>query len=115
MQRPNIILILADDLGFSDIGCFGSEIHTPHLDALAAQGTRLTQLYNNARCCPSRASILTGVSAHRAGIGHMVDDWGVGAAYQGWLRTDTTTIAEALKPAGYRTPVFGEVAPQLEL
>lgn len=59
--RPNIILILADDLGFSDIGCYGSEIRTPHLDRLAADGLRFTQFYNAARCCPSRAALLTGL------------------------------------------------------
>jgi len=107
-EQPNFLLILADDLGFSDIGCFGSEIQTPHLDGLGFSGVRLTQLYNCARCCPSRASILTGSSPHRAGIGHMVDDWNVGPAYQGWLREDTTTIAEALKPAGYRTLYSGK-------
>jgi len=84
--RPNIVLILADDMGFSDIGCFGSEIRTPNLDALAARGVRFTQMYNAARCCPTRASLLTGQYPHRAGVGHMVDDRGVGPAYQGFLR-----------------------------
>ena len=74
--RPNIVLILVDDMGYSDIGCFGSEIRTPHLDALAAGGVRLTQMYNGARCCPTRASLLTGLYAHQAGIGHMVRDLG---------------------------------------
>src|SRR6476469_11130189 len=71
--RPNIVIILADDMGFSDIGCYGSEISTPNIDGLAAGGVRFTQFYNTARCCPTRASLLTGLYAHQAGIGHMVD------------------------------------------
>ena len=86
MKRPNILIILADDMGFSDIGCFGSEIRTPALDGMARQGVRFTQMYNCARCCPTRASILTGLYPHQAGIGCMVDDYGVGPAYQGYLR-----------------------------
>ena len=80
--RPNIIVILSDDMGYSDLGCFGSEIATPNLDALAAQGVRFTQFYNNARCCPSRASLLTGLYSHQAGVGHMVEDRGFDA-YRG--------------------------------
>ena len=105
---PNFILILADDMGFSDIGCFGSEIATPNLDKLGLNGCRLTQLYNTSRCCPTRASLLTGLSPQQAGVGHLVDDWGVGPAYQGWLREDTITIAEALKAGGYRTCYSGK-------
>ena len=77
-SRPNIIIILADDLGFSDISCFGSEISTPNIDSLAnnGNGIRFTQMYNCARCCPSRASLLTGKYPHQAGIGHMVYDAG---------------------------------------
>ena len=70
-RRPNVIVILADDMGFSDIGCYGSEIPTPNLDALAAGGLRFTQFYNNSRCSPSRASLLTGVYPHQAGVGHL--------------------------------------------
>src|SRR5579862_6422223 len=73
-RRPNIILIMADDMGFSDLGCYGSEIATPNLDRLAAEGIRFTQFYNTARCCPSRAALLTGLYSHQAGIGHMVAD-----------------------------------------
>src|SRR5688572_10116229 len=69
--RPNIVVILADDLGYSDIGCYGSEIATPNLDALAKGGVRFTQFYNTARCCPTRASLLTGLYPHQAGVGHM--------------------------------------------
>ena len=70
-KRPNIVLILADDMGFSDLGCYGSEIPTPNLDKLAQGGVRFTQMYNFARCCPSRAALLTGLNPHQAGIGHM--------------------------------------------
>src|SRR3954465_9202817 len=69
--RPNVLLILADDLGWSDIGCYGSEINTPNLDALARDGVRFTQFYNCARCCPSRASLLTGLYPQQAGVGSM--------------------------------------------
>src|SRR5438067_1490093 len=72
--RPNIVVILVDDMGFSDIGCYGSEIPTPNLDKLASEGVRFTQFYNTARCCPTRASLLTGLYAHQAGVGHMVED-----------------------------------------
>lgn len=108
--RPNIILIMSDDVGYSDIGCYGSEIHTPTLDALAQSGLRMTQFYNTARCCPTRASLLTGLYAHQAGIGHMVDDWStkVGEAYAGELSKRAVTIAEALKPAGYATYMSGK-------
>ncbi|HEX2514835.1 MAG TPA: arylsulfatase [Chloroflexota bacterium] len=105
--RPDVVLILVDDMGYSDLGCFGSEIRTPHLDALAAQGVRLTQFYNGARCCPTRASLLTGRYAHQAGIGHMVRDLGH-PAYQGYLNEECVTIAEALQPAGYRTVMAGK-------
>src|SRR5436305_15238391 len=70
-SKPNIILILADDLGFSDLGCYGSNINTPNVDKLANDGLRFTQFYNAARCCPSRAALLTGLYPHEAGIGHM--------------------------------------------
>lgn len=96
--RPNIVVLLADDLGFSDVGCFGSEIRTPHIDSLARDGgVRFSQMYNCARCCPSRAALLTGAYPHRAGIGHMVYDAGVGPAYQGYLRRDLETVAEMLR------------------
>ena len=72
--RPNIIVILTDDMGFSDLGCYGGEIETLNLDALAANGLRFTQFYNTARCCPTRAALLTGLYPHQAGMGHMVGD-----------------------------------------
>ena len=109
-QHPNIILIMSDDVGYSDVGCYGGEINTPNLDALAASGVRFTQFYNTARCCPTRASLLTGLYAHQAGIGHMVDDWSakVGDAYAGDLSKRSVTIAEALKPVGYATFMVGK-------
>ncbi|HAL70757.1 MAG TPA: arylsulfatase, partial [Verrucomicrobiales bacterium] len=97
-DRPNIILIMADDMGYSDLGCFGSEISTPNLDALAKGGVRFTQFYNTARCCPTRAALLTGLYPHQAGIGHMMDDKGL-PGYRGELSRDSVTIAEVLKPA----------------
>jgi arylsulfatase A-like enzyme len=111
--KPNILIILADDLGFSDIGCFGSEISTPNIDSLAqntsnTKGMRFSQMYNCARCCPSRASLLTGVYPHQAGIGHMVYDAGVGPEYQGYLRKDVATIAELMNSRGYKTYMSGK-------
>jgi arylsulfatase len=106
-KRPNIVLIMADDMGFSDLGCYGSEIATPNLDRLAAGGVRFTQFYNTARCCPTRSSLLTGLYPHQAGVGHMVNDRGL-PAYQGYLNNRSATIAEALAPAGYRTLMSGK-------
>jgi arylsulfatase len=105
--RPNILLILADDLGYSDIGCFGSEIRTPNLDKLAADGLRFTQFYNCARCCPSRACLMTGLYPHQAGVGHMTEDRGQ-PGYRGHLTDRCVTIPEVLKPAGYRTYICGK-------
>jgi len=105
--RPNIILILADDMGYSDIGCFGAEIATPNLDGMAKDGTRFSQFYNYARCCPTRASLLTGVHPHQAGMGHMTTHLGYDE-YQGYLGRNCTTMAEVLKTAGYRTFMSGK-------
>ncbi len=106
-DRPNIIVILSDDMGFSDLGCYGGEIQTPHLDGLAAGGVRFTQFYNTARCCPTRASLLTGLHPHQAGIGHMTSDNGYDG-YRGVLNDRCVTIAEVLRPAGYRTYMAGK-------
>ena len=106
-KQPNIIVILADDLGFSDIGAFGSEIKTPNLDKLAKNGLIIKQFYNAGRCCPSRASLLTGLYSHQAGIGDMVQDKGF-PAYQGYLNEHCITIGQALKQAGYNTIVSGK-------
>lgn len=105
--RPNFVLILVDDMGFSDIGCYGSEIRTPNLDKLAHDGMRFSQMYNYARCCPTRACMLTGAYPHQAGIGHMMENTG-SPSYQGYLRDDVVTIAEALKSGGYRTYMSGK-------
>jgi arylsulfatase A-like enzyme len=106
-QRPNILIVLSDDVGFSDIGCYGGEIHTPNLDALARGGIRFTQFYNTARCCPTRASLLTGLHPHQAGVGHMMEDRGL-TGYRGRLNRQCVTLAEALKPAGYRSYAVGK-------
>jgi arylsulfatase A-like enzyme len=105
--RPNILYILADDLGYSDIGCFGAEISTPALDGLARHGIRQTQFYNNARCCPTRASMITGAYPHRSGVGGMVADSGR-PGYRGFIRPDLPTMAERLRQVGYRTWMSGK-------
>lgn len=106
-QQPNIILIMADDMGFSDIGCYGGEIQTPNLDRLAQGGVRLGQFYNTGRCCPTRASLLTGLYPHQAGIGHMMEDRGH-PGYRGDLNDRCVTIAQVMRPAGYRTYAVGK-------
>jgi arylsulfatase A-like enzyme len=113
-SRPNIIVILGDDIGYSDIGCFGGEIATPNLDTLAAGGLRFTQFYNTARCCPTRASLLTGLYPHQAGVGYMTDRAAYSANaminewYAGDMRPDTATIAEVLRGSGYTTYAVGK-------
>lgn len=108
-RRPNIVVIMSDDMGFSDLGCYGGEIETPNLDALAAGGLRFTQFYNTSRCCPTRAALLTGLYSHQAGIGHMMEDRGAEMpGYRGDLNRNCLTIAEALKPAGYRAYMAGK-------
>jgi arylsulfatase len=106
-KRPNIVLIMADDMGYSDIGCYGGEIRTPNLDGLAANGLRFTQFYNAARCCPTRASLLSGLYPHQAGIGHMTRAWDA-KGYRGDLSENCVTIAEVLKRAGYSTYMSGK-------
>ena len=112
--RPNIVVVLADDMGYSDIGCYGGEIETPHLDALAAGGLRFTQFYNGARCCPTRASLITGLYPHQVGVGHMTSE---GAnegqdkgspGYKGELSEACATLAEVLRSAGYQTLMSGK-------
>lgn len=108
--RPNIIVILADDMGYSDLGCYGGEIATPNVDRLAAKGLRFRQFYNGARCCPTRASLLTGLYAHQVGVGHMADwefDYGV-PGYTGALNRNGVSIGEALRRGGYRTLMSGK-------
>jgi arylsulfatase A-like enzyme len=110
--RPNIVVILVDDMGFSDIGCYGGEIDTPHLDRLAEQGLRFTQFSNYGRCCPTRAALLTGRHPHQVGIGHMTEPpeqtLGIEGPYQGQLNDQCTTLAEVLKAAGYHTLMTGK-------
>ncbi len=106
-QRPNIVILFADDMGYSDVGCFGGEIRTPNIDSLAKGGVRFTQFYNTARCCPSRATLLSGLYAHQAGVGHMVEPKPF-PGYAGDLNRRCVTIAEVLKPAGYQTFMAGK-------
>lgn len=106
-ERPNFIVILSDDMGYSDLGCFGGEIQTPNLDSLATDGLRFTQFYNMARCCPTRASLLTGLYPHQAGIGHMMEDRGL-VGYRGNLNAKCRTIAEVLGASGYRNYAVGK-------
>lgn len=115
-DRPNIVLIMVDDMGYSDIGCYGGEIPTPHIDRLAERGIRYTQFYNTARSCPTRASLMTGLYPHQAGIGKMSEDPGGSAedsdaklfAYKGYLNRNSVTLAEVLKGAGYHTYMTGK-------
>lgn len=106
-SKPNIVLIVADDLGFSDLGCYGSEIKTPHLDLLAKEGMRLTQCYTNGICAPSRASLLTGQYPHNAGIGFFNTNLGT-PAYQGYLNASSLTLGEVLRSGGYQTFLSGK-------
>lgn len=114
-EKPNIVLIMADDMGYADLGCFGGELQTPHLDGLAARGLRWTQFYNGAQCCPTRAALLTGMYAHQAGIGDMVDghskatrDAAASPQYATELKKNALTIAEHLRPAGYQNFMTGK-------
>ena len=109
--RPNIIYIMADDMGYSDLGCYGGEVSTPNIDQLAANGIKLKNFYNNSRCCPTRASLLTGQYPHTVGMGGMVGsskapiEYG---PYQGFLNDSFPTIAEELKKVGYNTYMSGK-------
>ena len=113
-NRPNVILIMVDDMGFSDIGCYGGEIETPNIDSLAAGGVRFSQFYNAGRCCPTRATLMTGLHPHQVGIGHMTNSPGKDKsadrppAYQGYLNRNCVTVAEALGAAGYSTYMAGK-------
>lgn len=104
---PNIILIMADDMGYSDLGCTGSEIQTPHLDALAKEGVLFTHFYNTSRCCPTRASLMTGLYQHQAGLGHMDADLG-SPSYQGRMNQHCITMAQALQQVNYRNIMLGK-------
>ncbi|RYD34529.1 MAG: arylsulfatase, partial [Verrucomicrobiaceae bacterium] len=111
--KPNIVVLLVDDMGWSDLACYGSELKTPNLDALAKNGLRFTQFYNGARCCPTRASLLTGLYPHQAGVGHMTEEardenGNVRPGYSGRLNDTSVTIAEVLGSAGYFTAMTGK-------
>lgn len=106
--RPNILIIMADDMGYSDLGCYGGEVETTNLDQLAREGLRYKQFYNAARCCPSRAALMTGLYPHQAGMGWMAAaDLGT-PEYAGNLNNHAVTIAEVLKTAGYNTYMTGK-------
>ncbi|MEM9160965.1 MAG: arylsulfatase, partial [Verrucomicrobiota bacterium] len=114
-DRPNVLIIMADDMGYSDIGCYGGEIPTPHIDRLAANGLRFTQFYNTARCSQTRAALLTGLYQHQAGMGVLaetpkeaVDPATKAPGYAQTLNRNSVTIAEVLKEAGYRTYMGGK-------
>ena len=109
--KPNIVLIMADDMGYSDIGCYGGEVKTPAINKLASQGIRFSNFYNASRCCPTRASLLTGIYPHQAGIGdmtHAVSSNTVPGPYQGFLNNNCVTLAEVLKSGGYYTAATGK-------
>ena len=114
-KQPNIVLIMVDDMGYSDIGCYGGEIPTPNIDLLAENGVRFSQFYNTARCCPTRASLLTGLFPHQTGIGQMTNspkgdqykDWGT-EGYKGYLNQNCVTMAEVLRKSGYHTYMAGK-------
>ncbi|HJN89920.1 MAG TPA: sulfatase-like hydrolase/transferase, partial [Verrucomicrobiota bacterium] len=106
---------MADDMGWSDIGCYGGEIETPNLNGLAEGGVRFTQFYNTGRCCPTRATLLSGTYAHQAGIGHMMNPRNL-PGYKGDLNKNVRTIAEVMKSAGYSTYMAGKwhVTPKIQ-
>lgn len=106
-EKPNIILVLVDDMGFSDLGSYGGEIETPVLDKMAKEGLRFKQFYTTGRCCPSRASLLTGLYQHQAGVGHMQKDEGL-PGYRGRLVSRAVTLGEVLNTAGYHTFTTGK-------
>jgi len=105
--KPNIIILFADDMGYSDIGCFGSEISTPNIDRLASEGLIMTNFYNAARCCPSRAALLTGLYPHQAGVGDMSSDDSI-PGYRGFLNRHCITLAELLGSNGYHCMISGK-------
>ena len=110
--RPNIVILLADDLGYSDLGMFGGEIKTPNLDALAREGVRFTQFYTHATCSPTRSMLLSGLDTHLNGLGNM-DEWiapnQMGKpGYEGYLNERVATLSSLLKEAGYHTYMTGK-------
>lgn len=108
IQQPHIVLILCDDMGFSDLGCYGSEIHTPNIDKLAQDGIRFSQFKNTGRSCPSRAALLTGRYQHQVGMGWMAEVDEHRPGYRGQIDKEYPTIAEIMKAGGYRTYMSGK-------
>ena len=106
-SKPNVILIMVDDMGYSDLGNYGSEIKTPNLDRLASEGTRLREFYNNSICAPTRASLLTGQYQHKAGVGYFDVNLGL-PAYQGYLNKESLTLGEVFRSGGYSTLLSGK-------
>ena len=107
-DRPNVVFILLDDVGFADLGCFGSEISTPHVDALAARGLRYTNFHVTPMCSPTRAALLTGVNSHRAGAGSVANSDPGFPGYAAELAHDVATMAETFRDAGYATFALGK-------
>jgi arylsulfatase A-like enzyme len=107
MKKPNIIVILNDDMGYSDIGCYGGEVNTPHLDGLAREGIRFSQFYNSPRCSPTRASLLTGLHPHQTGVGILTENQ-LPDGYPGDMNRQGVTLAELLQPQGYSTYMSGK-------
>jgi arylsulfatase len=119
-RRPNLVVVLVDDMGWANLGCYGGPVETPVIDRLATAGVRFTQFYNYARCCPSRATLLTGLHPHETGLGHMTfkrtgnrpstipERMRLPAAYRGWVRTTVPTLPEMLRAAGYGTYMAGK-------
>ncbi|MFV5697073.1 arylsulfatase [Flavobacterium sp. ZT3R17] len=106
-SKPNVILILVDDMGYSDLGSYGSEISTPNLDKLAKEGLLLREFYNNSICAPTRASLLTGQYQHKAGVGYFDVNLGL-PAYQGYLNKESLTLGEVFRSGGYSTLMSGK-------
>ncbi len=107
-DAPNVVVILCDDLGFSDLSCYGSEIDTPNLDALAKSGVQLTNFHVTPMCSPTRAALLTGVNPHRAGAGHVANSDPGFPGYAAELADDVSTMAEIFRDAGYATMALGK-------